>query len=123
MAKTIQIACTESIQKILSDSLKLYAELAFPVSGSECDLVAHDALKTSAEEFYRQFSETGCIDLSRRLKPMLKAAITTYYKLLTEQSGVPHVNECSLVLSFCEGQSISDQQLQQAKAKDLIDQQ
>jgi len=123
MPKTIQIACTETFQKILSDALKLYAELAYPVSSSECNLVARDALITAANEFAHQHSECGYINLSRRIKPLLKAAIKTYYKLIAEQAGVFHTNECELVLSICEGGSITDQQLQQAKAKDLIDQQ
>ncbi|MFW2373575.1 MAG: hypothetical protein ACN4GM_10680 [Gammaproteobacteria bacterium] len=119
MPKTIQITVTEASQEILSDALKLYAELAFPVSGSECNLVARDALTTTANEYERQHSEYGYINLSSRIKPLLKAAITSYYKLKAEQSGVSHSNECELLLSICEGRSVSDQQLEKAKIKDL----
>ena len=122
MRKTIQIPCTAASQKILSDALKLYAELAYPVSGSECNLVARDALITAANEFADQYSEYGYINLSKRINPLLKAAIKTYYKLIVEQTGVTHSNECELVLSICEGGLVTDQQLQQANAKDLIDQ-
>jgi len=121
MAKRIAINCSGDMADILVDALQLYARMAFPDSGSPCQMVSREALLNAAEEFASDYQQTGSGSISSRMRVMLKAALKNYFRLQAEQSGKSTQQECELFLQLCRGHASTQDDLLKARATDAAD--
>lgn len=118
MPKILEIHCASDMKDIIVDALRLYAKMAFPDSGSPCQMVSRDTLFTAADEFEAHFEQAGTGVISSRMRVMLKAAIKNYFKVLEQQTGRSTERQCRLILDVCTGRPGIHQGLSQARAKD-----
>jgi len=119
MPRYIEINCSEEMSNIICTSLRNFAVIAYPKTpNSECNLVASDALLNAADEFEKAFMKTGVGLINRRLRMILKTAIETHYKILSELDSQDTKMQCALMLKVCEGQPVKQAQLLEAQQLD-----
>lgn len=68
---------TDTEAQMMSVILHHYAEVAYPLGGSDCAAASREAVQTLVNKF-RQ-SECVEIEISRRQRPMLKTAVKWFY--------------------------------------------
>lgn len=78
-AKTFRISMTPPTATQLCRAIRTYAQVAYPMGGSECAQVARETLMNAADSIEEQVTSAGEADVSRRLRAMLKAAIKWYF--------------------------------------------
>ena len=120
MARKLFIQCPQAFTQLLVDALNLYAKMAFPDSGSPCQMVSRQALTDAAEQFAASWRETGQGEISSRMRPMLNAAIKNYFQLLAQQNDMTTEHQCQLVLQAIKSGGIDEQQWQQAIELDRL---
>ena len=59
--------------------LNHYANVAFPIGGSDCAAASREALQAVAHNISQANSEGVEAEISRRQRPMLKSAVTWFY--------------------------------------------
>lgn len=74
-AKRFSLQLDEELQAVLCNAIRLYADAAYPPGGSECAQVARETLLDTANTVEKQFADKGVVEVSRRLKSQLKAAL------------------------------------------------
>jgi hypothetical protein len=120
LARKLFIQCPQAFTELLVDALNLYAKMAFPDSGSPCQMVSRQALTDAAEQFSASWHETGQGEISSRMRPMLNAAIKNYFQLLAQQNNMSTEHQCQLVLQTIKSGRIDEQQWQQAVELDRL---
>ncbi|RDH81604.1 MAG: hypothetical protein DIZ80_16160 [endosymbiont of Galathealinum brachiosum] len=119
MSKYIEIQCNEAMKDIICSSLRNFAYLAYPKAhNSECNLVASDALLNAADYFEKHFSECGAGLLNRRMRMMVKTAIETHYKILSELKNHSTEKQCEVMLKVCKGDLVNNEELIEAEQLD-----
>lgn len=74
--KTLEIHADSALCGQLASALRFYAGAAYPPGGSECGQSAREALLNVAIQLEAAGGES--VQISRRIKPRLKAAIEYY---------------------------------------------
>lgn len=120
MAKRLIIQCPQSVASIIVDALRLYAQMAFPDTGSPCQMVSRQALNDAADTFEKSWQGNAAGELSSRMRVMLKAALKTYFKVLSQQDGSSTEHRCAMLLAVIKGGSIDDRQWRQAVELDRL---
>ena len=118
MAKLIEIHGPAELQHIIVAALELYAQQAFPDSGSPCQMVSREALLEAANKFAAHYQQAGTGIISSRMRAMLKAAIKFYYHLQMEQQNRSTHHQCELLLAMCRGKVTTQQDLLHAREMD-----
>ena len=119
MPRYIEINCNDEMKNIICTALRNFAGIAYPKTpNSECNLVASDALLNAANDFEKNFKETGKGVINRRLRMMLKTAIEAHYKILSEIECSNTKQQCAIMLKLCDGELINFEQLKDAKQHD-----
>lgn len=77
-AKVIHLQCSSNLSAAMAAAIRNYVAVQYPPGVSDCALAAREALLTVADNI-----ETGCqtaptVELSRRLRTMLKIAVNYY---------------------------------------------
>lgn len=119
MNKRIEIACSAEIKDILVQAIRDYTEVAFPAGGSDCVLVAREAMLDAAHAFEREFAATpGHSGYNKRLRAMVKEALRLRYQLLAVDTGRDFSHECALLLDIAAGAVHGEAELAAARAAD-----
>lgn len=75
-AKVLNLKLSEPLAQSLSQCLRYYVEAAYPPGASDCAQVARATLLDAAQTIDSQVREqAGLIQVSRRLRSQLKAAL------------------------------------------------
>jgi len=119
MSKYIKIQCSKKMKDIICMSIKKFAYLAYPKANcSECNLVASDALLNAAAHFEKHFLETGEGILNRRLRMIVKTAVETHYRIISELENRKTTNQCEVMLRVCKGEAVENSELIKAEKRD-----
>ena len=59
--------------------LNHYANVAFPIGGSECAAASREALQAIAQNISQSNIDDMPVEISRRQRPMLKSAVKWFY--------------------------------------------
>ena len=59
--------------------LNHYANVAFPIGGSDCAAASREALQTIANNINRAEQLSEMVEINRRQRPMLKSAVKWFY--------------------------------------------
>ena len=87
-AKKITLHCDVPVRDIICSAIREYAHAAYPEGGSECAQVARYTLLELAEQINAGISdESHSVEISRRPRAMVKAAIEYYFNRLDEAEG------------------------------------
>jgi hypothetical protein len=84
--RQLRLACGPRSCALLCEAIEGYAAAAFPPGGSECAQASRESLLTLAAGWRAQQAAAGAITLRSRQRPLLRAAVTTYFEQL---SGLP----------------------------------
>jgi len=117
--KKIRLYCDPEVRDILCTAIREYAHTAYPAGGSECAQVARYTLLELAAEIdagITGHSET--VQISKRPRAMVKAAIEYYFNRMDEARGVASTHQRSLFLELLAGRTVTSSDLQAAAAAD-----
>ena len=118
-ARKITLHCDVAVRDIVCAAIRDYAHAAYPEGGSECAQVARYTLLELAAEIdagITGHSET--VQISKRPRAMVKAAIEYYFNRMDEARGVSSTHQRSLFLELLEGRTVTSSDLQAAAAED-----
>ena len=118
-ARKITLHCDVTVKHIACTAIRDYAHAAYPEGGSECAQVARYTLLELAADIdagITDHSET--IEISKRPRAMVKAAIEYYFNRMDEARGVASTHQRSLFLELLEGRTVTSSDLQAAAAAD-----
>ncbi len=73
--------------------LNHYANVAYPIGGSDCASASREALKSIATNIMKAQSEEQEAKISRRQRPILKSAVTWFYTESEYASNTGEANE------------------------------
>ena len=119
-ARTLILHCDNSIREILSRALREYAHAAYPEGGSECAQVARYALLSAATDIDAAIaSDARELQVSRRLRTNLKAALDYHFDLIDAASGQASGRQREVFAGLLEGQAVNVAELEAARAADL----
>ena len=78
--KTLSLECDPETARAFAAAIHSYAEAAYPAGGSECSQVANQTLRDTARVIAAsgQSGTSGVIEIPRRQRVMLKAALEWY---------------------------------------------
>lgn len=66
---------SEGAAEMMALILKHYADVAFPLGGSDCAAASREALQTITNKIM----QSEVVEISRRQRPMLKSAVKWFY--------------------------------------------
>lgn len=119
MNKRIEITCSSEIKDILVQAIRDYTEVAFPAGGTDCVLVAREAMLDAVDGFEREFAATpGRGSYNKRLRAMVREALRLHYQLLAADTGEDFGRECALLVDMAAGTVHSEADLATARAAD-----
>ncbi len=117
--KTLSLHCDVEVRDILTAALREYAHAAYPEGGSECAQVARYTLLQAADTVEAGVTnDSGVVQLSRRLRTQLKAALEYYFDRLDGQTGAPSVQQRALFAGLLKGSPLSKADLDAARQAD-----
>ena len=70
---------SEGAAEMMVTILNHYADVAFPLGGSDCAAASREALQSIAAKILQAQAEGLEAEISRRQRPMLKSAVTWFY--------------------------------------------
>lgn len=120
MQTRIEITCSQEIKEILVKAARDYTAVAFPPDGSDCVLVAREAMLDSIAELEQGYAANGDgrTQYNKRLRAMFKEALRTHYQILETETGRSYAQECQLLLGVVAGSPAQDSDLAAARAAD-----
>ena len=100
-------------------SIREYAHAAYPEGGSECAQVARYTLLQLSEEISDGISKTSaCVEISKRPRPMVKAALEYHFNLQDAASNTESASQRDLFISLLNGKPVTRVELEAAVAAD-----
>lgn len=69
----------EGVAEMMVAVLNHYANVAYPLGGSDCAAASREALREIASTIMKAQEDVGLAELSRRQRPVLKAAVKWFY--------------------------------------------
>ncbi len=118
MKRTIPINCEPEIQRILVTALRNYTEVAFPEHSSDCAQVARSAMIEAVEQLETQLSREGKGEYNKRLRAMFKEGIKLHFEIAASEDDKNYSEEMALLTRVCEGETATDADLRNARARD-----
>lgn len=119
MSKQLTLRCSQQLCAMLADILRDYANAAYPHGGSECSQSARETLLTAADSIlhtWESASQTAMV--SKRLRVMMKSAISYYAQVLSQHEGVAASAREAYLLSALQGEVIDHDGYHAAELKD-----
>ena len=117
--KKIKLCCDVTVRDILCAAIREYAYAAYPEGGSECAQVARYTLLELATEIEAGISnENATVEVSKRPKAMVKAALEYYFNRADEAQGLRSLHQRALFDSLLQGQPVMQSDLDAARAAD-----
>ena len=118
-ARKITLHCDVAVRDIVCMAIREYAYAAYPDGGSECVQVARYTLLELAADIEAGITEhSHSVEISKRPRAMVKAAIEYYFNRMDEARGVASTHQRSLFLELLEGKTVTSSDLQAAAAAD-----
>jgi len=118
-ARKITLHCDVAVRDIVCAAIRDYAHAAYPEGGSECAQVARYTLLELAAEIdagITGHSET--VQISKRPRAMVKAAIEYYFNRMDDARGVTSTHQRRLFVELLEEKTVTSSDLQAAAAED-----
>lgn len=117
--KKIQLCCDPDVRDILCTAIREYAHAAYPVGGTECAQVARYTLLELAAEIEAGITgENELIEVSKRPRVMVRAALEYYFNRSDETRDLTSVHQRALFDSLLRGQAVKRSDLELALAAD-----
>lgn len=117
--KKIQLCCDPDVRDILCTAIREYAHAAYPVGGTECAQVARYTLLELAAEIEAGITgENELIEVSKRPRVMVRAALEYYFNRSDETRGLTSIHQRALFDSLLQGQAVKRSDLELALAAD-----
>jgi hypothetical protein len=117
--KTLTLYCDETVGTVLCTAIREYAVAAYPPGGSECAQVARYTLLELADQVEKGLAGgEGEVEISRRPRAIVKAAITYYFDRDDEVSGRTSASRRELFLGLLRGNPAGEAELEQAGLAD-----
>ena len=118
-SRKILLRCDVPIRDILCSAIREYALAAYPPGGSECAQLARYTLTELAAEIDAGISADNIlVEISKRPKPMIKAALEYYFNRQDDACGTTSLHQRELFVSLLEGVLVSRVEMQAAVAAD-----
>ena len=119
-SRTLVLHCDNSIRDILSRAIREYAHAAYPEGGSECAQVARYTLLNVADDIDTAIeSNAGELQVSRRLRTNMKAALEYHFDLIDAASGHGSAVQRELFAGLLKGEAVTVADLEAARAADM----
>ncbi len=77
--RTFKFDGSDGAAEMIAVILKHYADVAFPLGGSDCAAASREALQSIAQNIMQSNQETKPAEISRRQRPMLRSAVKWFY--------------------------------------------
>ena len=77
-AKIINLQCSPNLTDTMAAAIRNYVAVQYPPGVSDCALAAREALLTVADNIETICQTAATVELSRRLRTMLKIAVNFY---------------------------------------------
>ena len=118
-SRKIILRCDIPVRDILCTAIREYAHAAYPEGSSECAQVARYTLLELAAEINDGISEEKLsVEISKRPKSMVKAALEYYFNRQDEAGGVTSRRQRELFVSLLGGAALTRIELEAAVAAD-----
>jgi uncharacterized protein (DUF433 family) len=118
-SRKIILHCDIPARDILCTAIREYAHTAYPEGGSECAQVARYTLLELASEINAGISEENIsVEISKRPKQMVKAALEFYFDRQDEERGTTSRHQRELFVSLLSGEPVTGVELKAAVAAD-----
>ena len=118
-AKKITLHCDVPVRDIVCTAIREYAHVAYPEGGSECAQVARYTLLELADEINTGINDASHgVEISRRPRAMVKAAIEYYFNRHDEAEGTTSTRQRQLFNGLLEEQPLMSAELQAAVEQD-----
>ena len=113
----ITLHCDEPVRDILCTAIRDYAVAVYPPGGSECAQVARYTLLELADQINDGIGpESGSVEISKRPRAMVKAAIQYYFDRVDAETGTGSVHRRELFLQLLRSTPASVVDLEKAAA-------
>ncbi len=117
--KKIKLCCDVIVRDILCTAIREYAHAAYPEGSSECAQVARYTLLELATDIEAGISdENATVEVSKRPKAMVKAALEYYFNRVDEAQGLTTSHQRALFDGLLRGQPVMQSDLDAARAAD-----
>jgi hypothetical protein len=118
-SRKIILRCDIPVRDILCKAIYEYAHAAYPEGGSECAQVARYTLLELAAEINDGISEEKVsVEISKRPRPMVKAALEFYFNRQDETCATTSMHQRELFVSLLSGEAVTRVELEAAVAAD-----
>jgi hypothetical protein len=118
-SRKITLRCDIPVRDILCTAIHDYAHAAYPEGGSECAQVARYTLLELAAEINDGISEEKLsVEISKRPKSMVKAALEYYFNRQDETYGVTSRQQRELFVSLLSGEAVTRVELEATVSAD-----
>ena len=118
-SRKIILRCDIPVRDILCTAIREYAHTAYPEGGSECAQVARYTLLELATEINDGISEEKLsVEISKRPRSMVKAALEYYFNRQDEACGATSMHQRELFVSLLNGEAVTRVELEAAIAAD-----
>ena len=117
--KKIKLCCDPEVRDILCMAIREYAHTAYPAGGSECAQVARYTLLELAAGIEAGITgENQSIEVSKRPRAMVRAALEYYFNRNDESMGLTSTHQRALFDSLLQEQPVLRSDLEVALAAD-----
>jgi hypothetical protein len=118
-SRKIILRCDIPVRDILCMAIREYAHAAYPEGGSECAQVARYTLLQLVAEINDGISaEKVSVEISKRSRPMVKAALEFYFNRQDETCGTTSMHQRELFVSLLNGDVVTRVELDAAVTAD-----
>ncbi len=118
-SRKIILRCDIPVRDILCTAIREYAQAAYPEGGSECAQVARYTLLELAAEINDGISaEKVSVEISKRPRPMVKAALEFYFNRQDEACATTSMHQRELFVFLLSGEAVTRVELEAAVAAD-----
>ena len=117
--KKIRLCCDPDIRDILCTAIREYAHAAYPVGGTECaQLARYTLLELAAEIEAGITGENESIEVSKRPRAMVRAALEYYFNCRDETQGLTSTHQRALFERLLQEQAVMRSDLEVALVAD-----
>jgi len=116
---TITLQCDVAVKDVLCRALREYAHAAYPEGGSDCAQVARYTLLELAQQIDAGISSGHPrVEISRRPRAMIKAAIEYFFDRHDAEAGTCSVRQRDLMNGMLRGGVVTRDEMAAAVAAD-----
>ena len=105
-AKVIHLQFSSNLSATMAAAIRNYVAVQYPAGVSDCALAAREALLTVADNIETVCQTAATVELSRRLRTMLKIAVNYYCDQYAE--GEPREAGRNALLAALQGEQVDD---------------